>query len=288
MESFSASVESLLWATAAMFVAIFVFAMLFLQGASEYLYGNDPNYTEEVAVEVRSNFGSLYLTMLSLYKSGTGGADWEGYYGLMQEMGPGYAVVFLGFVQFFGLVVMNVITGIMVDKVVKAALEDRERCALKWRDEKTREYEAFENTINNIDCDQSGTITWQEFDQVLADENAILASQLASLGLDIKSARVFFKCLQVSACTEDVPIDLFVQGCIRMAGAASSVDLHLLSVQVRTIHEQQMKFMRRMEGEIKTAAAAANGQAQEDIGDSPTFSSLYPSLRQSQAVSGRL
>merc|ERR1712029_882256 len=109
----------------------------------------------------------------------------------------------------------------MVENVMRVAHGDKERHAMKWKQEKIERGETFAHIVRMMDKDSSGTITWEEFENELQSPDSVLPAHFASLELDIKSTSHFFKALMKLTGENAVPIDAFVEGCMRLAGRAT-------------------------------------------------------------------
>merc|ERR1712217_856251 len=64
-------------------------------------------------------------------------------------------------------------------------------------------------------------------------------------GLDIKDAEMFFHMLTAVTQEDEVDIQSFVEGALRMRGFASSLDLHTLSFEVKNLHMRQRQFVKQ-------------------------------------------
>merc|ERR1711957_144707 len=107
--------------------------------------------------------------------------------------------------------------------------------ALQWREERLFEHKEFFLLCECIDENRSGSITWDEFEDHIKEP--IVIAYFHAMDLRIKDAETFFKTISEMMGQQDVPIDLFIEGCMRMKGNASSMDLYVLSAQVRHMHE---------------------------------------------------
>lgn len=222
-------------------------------------------------------FGSLSASMVSLYFAVTGNAEWEEYYKLSILQGDLYAFSFLFATAFFQLVIFNVLTGLFVENVTNMARPDKEQIALVWRQQRLTEQSQVKGLCEAIDLDGNGRVSWGEFLKHATD--ARIVAYFASLQLDIKDAEMFFKILEHlndgENCDSGVPIEAFVDGCMRMKGAASSIDLHIVSVQLNMsqrqqasilgelmeqhrIHGEEMHLLRSMLEEMHVVHAAAS------------------------------
>merc|ERR1712232_57522 len=69
-------------------------------------------------------FGSLGGTALTLFQSITGGVDWRDIsHPLGDSISPMLAIVFIGYVSFMILALLNVVTGIFVDNAITKTKE---------------------------------------------------------------------------------------------------------------------------------------------------------------------
>merc|ERR1711920_117172 len=69
-------------------------------------------------------------------------------------------------------------------------------------------------------------------------------------GLDIKDAEMFFHMLTAVTEEEEVNIQTFVEGALRMRGVASSLDLYTLSFEVKIMHLHHRQFAKRWEAAL--------------------------------------
>merc|ERR1719277_1068904 len=72
------------------------------------------------------------------------------------------------------------------------------------------------------DKDKSGTVSWDEFATALQDSNK--AGVLKVMDIDPTEARGLFVLLDTND-TGEVPVEEFMQGCLRLRGTARAIDL---------------------------------------------------------------
>merc|ERR1711879_1141399 len=65
-------------------------------------------------------------------------------------------------------------------------------------------------------------------------------SYLAVLGLDVRDAHAFFELL--IADRNEVEIDAFIEGCMRMRGQATGIDQHTMICEVRALSKMQKEY----------------------------------------------
>jgi hypothetical protein len=242
---------------------IYVFALLFLQGVSTHLETLTSAQLESNEIKrLRSDFGSLGDSMLSLYMSVTGGDDWIRFYQSIEASGELYAASFVFFTFFFDFALVNILTGIFVEKAVMAATPDREDRVLDQRRKLLREAQEFRTLCQRLDREGSGLVSFEDFKFQMANENMI--AYMSSVGLDVDDVELFF---HVVAGNESVvDIDTFVEGCMSMKGSASSLDvqkqLHATHMLRNDVHhlglmweERLLEVLQLPRAEVRTLSA---------------------------------
>merc|ERR1719253_2227946 len=81
-------------------------------------------------------------------------------------------------------------------------------------------------------------------------ENDKITTWLAAFGLDIHDATLFYEMMLSAVDDNVVPIDTFVQGCMRMKGEATSIDMQALIYQVSTISKRQTLFQESLMAQV--------------------------------------
>ncbi|CAE7757300.1 Scn10a [Symbiodinium sp. CCMP2456] len=229
------SFSSLFWCLVLIFFVILVFSLLIVQLVTEHIVEKDVDGL--VKEDFLYYFGSVQVTMATLYQACTGGVDWRNPYELLEYTGEMGAVAFLFYVAFFEFAVFNVLTGVFVDHAMKVSAADRELALAEQKKKERTEAERLRDTCRIIDSDGDGKISWVEFHDFLQFENGY--RNMASLGLDIFDSKKFFKNLMVMTNQREIEITQFVSGCMRMKGAATGIDLHTLVAELSTFQRRQ-------------------------------------------------
>jgi len=206
--SIGSSLQSLAWTILLIIFILYVAAVCFTQ-----LVANFARTNGTVPEELKTYFGSLGQSVLSLFQAMSGGVDWGE---LSRPLGSIHVVLTLLFclyMAFAVLAMMNVVTGVFVDSAVQSSIKDQER------DLATRLREFYRKT----DIDGSGRITWDEFEHTLKQKDAA-EYFFQNIGINIVEAKSLFELLDVNDDGE-VDGDEFVMGCMRLKGPAKSVDL---------------------------------------------------------------
>ena len=69
-------------------------------------------------------------------------------------------------------------------------------------------------------------------------------------GVNIRDTHMFVKMLTTSTPTDHVDVEAFVEACLRIAGYATSNDLHTLILEVRGIAEARIQFFAELDKEL--------------------------------------
>jgi len=189
--------------------------------------------TDQFSIGRARDFGSVVRTMVILFQSVTGGCDWAVVYDLISTSGPGYAGAFLFYVVFFFMSFLNISTSLFVEKALSLAKPDGEDVMLERRRKEERAAKELRGLIEILDSNNSGIVSREEWRELSQDPDFRMFFELCNL--DIRDADAFFTALMHVTGTADIDIDSFVDGCMKMKGEASSIDVQILLAEVRLI-----------------------------------------------------
>lgn len=231
------STFSLFWLLVLLATLMYVFAILLTQGATTYLttppeggvIGDEPSN----AKAVRDAYGSLFLSMYTLFKAMTDGMSWHIAADALESVGFFYFVLFLGYIFFTLFSVLNIVTGVFVDGAIQLANEDRSLLIKKETCARVAQASHLMDLLAEMDTDESGTITLSEFEASMRDPK--IEQFMAALQVDHTQAQELFNLLDTDG-SGSIDIDEFVEGMQRIRGEAKSLDIHLLRNGVRMMH----------------------------------------------------
>lgn len=109
----------------------FLFAIVFLQATILYLEGADPDAPEinqhgqNIPESLAQDFDSVPKALLSLFASVTGGIDWILIYYQLHATGYLYGLLYLGYLWFMLMGVLNVVVGVFVEGVLASSSKER-------------------------------------------------------------------------------------------------------------------------------------------------------------------
>jgi len=238
------STMSLFWCMVMIMFIMYMFGLVFIQGANNWILDHeavspDPYFQSLV----KEKFNSLGQTMLTLYQSVTGGQDWAPIYRMAEQLGFAYSSLFLFFTIFFMFAVVNIVTAIYVDNVQKNSQPDQQEILDDWRRTQKLQRQTITRLVNELDTDKSGSISEMEFSMISDNEQMI--ALLETLGINVNDAELLFHLMTHharSAGHEEVDRDAFLHGLLKIKGRASAVDLHVLSFQVKLVHQAHKKL----------------------------------------------
>merc|ERR1712224_471428 len=139
---------------------------------------------------------------------------------------------------------------------MKLAEPDHDAFAKEWKIQQKQSAQEVKRLCYEIDADGSGTISWEEFEVMIHDKR--VRAYFSMLDLDVKHAEQFFLMLSDMAESKDVSIEFFVEGCMMLKGGATSIDLHMVSVQLRVVEKHQKEFFRHCMKGLETVGIAVN------------------------------
>lgn len=170
-------------------------------------------------------FGSLPMTMLTLFMCVAGGVDWWEVCSLLLEISPLYACIFIFFVAITVLAVLNVINAMFVNDAMATTRMDMDLRMREDLEETKLMVARLTEIFKAMDVDCVGTITSQEFVAELERNNMKMV--LSLIGLHFTDPFTLFRLLDVDGSNE-LGIDEFVMGCLRLKGGAILVDMDVV------------------------------------------------------------
>jgi hypothetical protein len=251
LNSMRGSLTSFFWSMVMLLIVFFMFGTLFVEAIEgclrEGCEGMQPASREVVA----ENFNSVQQAMVTMFKAVTGGDDWGQFYTALEPVGNSYAMLYLFFIAFCNFAFMNILTGIFMENAMTLAKPDRETMAFEHHKEELHQIEALSEIFMEMDKDGSGKMAKQEFLRVIHTNEQVKAF-FAQQGLDIKDAEMFFKMLKdADHEDEDVEIDVFVDGCMRMKGLASSLDVQALRFRLRNMRRENNNHYKELSHKLQ-------------------------------------
>mmetsp|Transcript_29910 Transcript_29910/g.79638 ORF Transcript_29910/g.79638 Transcript_29910/m.79638 type:complete len:751 (-) Transcript_29910:255-2507(-) len=243
------SVVPFMWAVLVLFMIIFVFAVVLLNGVTNYVNdAGDGNFRVD---EMQVAFGSMSLMVVTLFMSVSGGRDWWEIWDLFHELPAIYPTLFLFFILVLVLAVLNIITGIFVKEAMDMAHLDRDLQMQLELEENRYFLRKLKVLFERIDADGGGTMSLEEFEAHMESEELRVLFSL--IGLDVADAVSFFKVLDVDGSNE-LQIEDFVTGCMRHKGN-STMDLECSVMDIKKMVKKHTWAFSDLSGQLQHVAS---------------------------------
>jgi len=258
--SIGASLHSLAWTVLLQMFMIYVVGIYFTQlVATNRLTISDEQKESAHSKAMSLYFGTLADSCLSLYQSISGGVNWNQLLRpFVDEISPLIAPLFTFYIAFSVLAMMNVVTGVFVESALQSTSQDKEEHLINQ----------LQEWCVGMDNNNDGGISLVEFDKAMQDP--VHKLRFENLDLNMQDARKLIVLLDLDK-TGQVPIGSFIMGCLRLRGAARSID-------VATLLFEQKRFIRifQRHAEVVEAAFSRNGDVLAAQPGNRTISSSLP------------
>jgi hypothetical protein len=212
-----------------LFIIIYIFAVLIAQSVAYHLLEEEGAAGSRDPV-LTHHFGSLPKTFGCLFMSITGGIDWEDALIPLLRTTWLSVALFIIYISFVLLCVMNVVTGIFCESAIEAAQRDRDHMIDLQLQNRARFTAKLKQLFMQWDTSGDGAITIDEFEAHLSDDRML--ALFDTLEVMASDAWTLFKLLDSDG-EGTVSIDEFITGCIRLRGDAKAIHMEKLNYEVR-------------------------------------------------------
>lgn len=235
------SLGALSWALILLLIIMYLFTIFFMQGAMMYLHDEPGNFP--VRSGVSTWYGSLWDTMYTMLLSITGGIDWIEAVQPLEEISFVYRGLWIFYVVFVVIGVLNVLTGIFVERACELSGLDQDLVIQAEIRRNEKFLVEMKRIFDEADADGSGTVNWEEFHSFI--KNPRVQAYFATKQLDAFDARSFFDMIRDG--TDEVDIESFIAGCQRVKGMAKGVDVLAVLRETRETRRILKSLVRKFE-----------------------------------------
>jgi len=169
----------------------------------------------------------------------TGGVDWEDLSNpLMDNISPLLGLVFVLYIAFAVLAMMNVVTAVFIESALLRAKEDKES-ELSYH---------MRNLMSKVDTDGSGMLSWDTFQYLMSDGK--MQRNFRALELDIGEAKGLFNLLDIEG-KGMISAEEFVTCCLQLRGPAKAIDVATLLYHNRRMSCRWKAHSRHVEAALE-------------------------------------
>lgn len=251
----ASTLKSLIWGLLLLVLLMYGFGIMFTQTVTSLLHDGESPLTQEDQDSANRFWGTLPRSMFTLYESVTGGISWDE---VVAPFDGASLLLFCVYIALTQLAVLNVLTGVFCQNAIESAQRDQDIVTQTMMANKQRFVKQLRQLFKEIDTDGSGTVTIVELEQHLQDER--VKAYFESMELEASDAWAFFKLVDEDM-GNTVDVDEFVEGCMRLRGAAKQIDVHLLSTEQRRFQTRYESGMQRLEESLSKVAAGGRSFA---------------------------
>jgi len=175
--------------------------------------------------DLKLHFGSVQQTMLSLYVASLGGNDWAMYFDILEPVSS--KVVFLMFIFFLQITILNILTGIYVDSALKCAHPDRLSRAKAVRMNSFEDSLDLRRMFRARGFGDSGAIDEEAFLSHFKDE--LFCAYLSTFGINSSDPETLFRCLKA----DGVPLTMqrLVEGLMKLKDPTTNYDIERVALR---------------------------------------------------------
>eukprot|EP00448_Togula_jolla_P042465 CAMPEP_0170569922 /NCGR_PEP_ID=MMETSP0224-20130122/823_1 /TAXON_ID=285029 /ORGANISM="Togula jolla, Strain CCCM 725" /LENGTH=541 /DNA_ID=CAMNT_0010892141 /DNA_START=160 /DNA_END=1781 /DNA_ORIENTATION=+ len=242
------SVMAISWTLAFLISVMYVSSIVLMTLVAEKVLEGDEFYVE--------NWAGFPESMFTLFQVMTGDSWASDIARTMSIDYGGVPKLMLMIYYFFTAIgLLNVVTGIVVERVSATTNEDAEVVREVRRKLQQDSENILREIFGQLDEDSSSGVSLEEF-QILCREEDVQYS-LQSMGLKTTEAVRLFK--QLDADTNGlVDVDEFIAGCLRLREAPLTGDILEEGSRTRRLCRVILRKLDRLEGNIRRSYAASN------------------------------
>merc|ERR1719235_1635114 len=154
VSSLMGSMRTFFWSMVMIAMANYMMSLIFVEAAATTLSSDtlDP----DVKTQLELRYGSLFKTMWTLYQSTSGGQDWASLCAPLKSTGLGYYYLFIFYLNFQSIALLNVVLGVFVDTAMKAAGTDHAAVLAEDADERATLAVDILKLFRGIDAAEDG------------------------------------------------------------------------------------------------------------------------------------
>lgn len=271
VDSLSGSFMVFAWCAVMMGLYLSVFAIFFVQGLTTKLEDDASAnlLPPKLKLDIDRDFGDVVQSMVSLFFSLTGGVDYVQYYRTVKELGFLYESLFFFFLLFALMSFFNVVTGVFCEKAMSLARPGPRELLVKRRLKEVQDAGELIFLMKQIlHVENAPGLTPESFDEFLTHPEVVTYFEIR--GLNPSSMHRFFQVMVDINESDHIDFATFVSACVKLDGSASSIDMHVLTVELKAcqlslhhlhkeLHDELIECIAKLSTTIQGVAQRKNG-----------------------------
>ncbi|CAK9046302.1 Sodium channel protein type 4 subunit alpha A (Voltage-gated sodium channel subunit alpha Nav1.4a) [Durusdinium trenchii] len=229
------TLKPLFWAMLLLLIIIYIAGVLFTDVALQHHAETGDGDHHHAMMRF---FGSLGLSVQTLFRAISGGIDWAEAAEALRPLGDFWVLLFQVYVAFCMFAVLNVMTGVFCHSAIKSAEQDHEN-----RLDNRQEFRQMISDIFQRLDDGDGQLTLAEFEMMF--ENEGMQAFLETAEINASDAWTLFASLDVDG-DHLVDVEEFTKRCMSLRGPARSMDVFALTRHNLKIRDQLRKVDQKL------------------------------------------
>eukprot|EP00746_Dinoflagellata_sp_MGD_P021003 gnl/MRDRNA2_/MRDRNA2_148969_c0_seq1.p1 gnl/MRDRNA2_/MRDRNA2_148969_c0~~gnl/MRDRNA2_/MRDRNA2_148969_c0_seq1.p1 ORF type:complete len:573 (-),score=98.42 gnl/MRDRNA2_/MRDRNA2_148969_c0_seq1:565-2283(-) len=183
---------------------------------------------------INEYFGSIPRSMFTLIQVTTGDSWASGVVRPVLVHSPNMVIFFILFVCLTQFAVLNVVVAVIVENVLKEAMETEQEKIQQAEQELRQALYSIFDAFQEMDRNKDGTLTRREFLEGLS--NPLVRTCLSAVGITMESAEEMFDILDYDG-SGTMSLEEFTNGCMKGRGTAQAKDLLHNSCQIFAVKD---------------------------------------------------
>jgi hypothetical protein len=237
--------EALMWAFFLLASFMYMVGIYFMEVALFYLRNSSDSLDKEYKLNLASNWNGLWITLMSLVYSITGGLSWqplaEPFYH-MGSWGDFHGLVFTSFIAVSTIGLLNILVGIFVQKASDVGKVSRDAAIAQAYLEQMDSRRDMEYLFEEFDKDNNSRITADEIERGL--EQPRIQAYFHLLDIDVADKDLFLNHFNENF-DSGVSKDEFVDGCQLLQGKSRPLrEMKRLLDEIKSLKELKKQHVR--------------------------------------------
>jgi len=248
LSSIIGSFGTLLWSILMLSLLTYIFGLCFLNAVTGYLEDTPrQEISEETMSLINDYWSSVFQSTVTLYMAVTGGSDWEPLAKPIRQTGDFYYMLFLFYIAFSAVAVLNVLTGMFVDTAMKVADVDEGNVHEEVMEKEAPFIDNFRQFLNKKDIAGHNTVAWEDIRRNI--NHPAVKAFVKALELDNADMKRVYSMLKAKSDAYDnkVEIDEFIAACSKVKGDQKGIGMLSLMSDTRRYMAQMSLFMQYTE-----------------------------------------